>query len=90
MDNQGDIFGTTEGGGNADEQSGEGVLFRMGADGKYKVLHVFCSLADCADGGSPVDGVTSAPSGVFFGATSYGGSHPTQGYAGGTVFMLKP
>ncbi|HEX4861334.1 MAG TPA: choice-of-anchor tandem repeat GloVer-containing protein, partial [Rhizomicrobium sp.] len=84
------IFGTTSIGGTTYNDVGAGVVFRMGADGKYKVLHAFCSSANCADGAFPDDGVVIAPSGKLYGTTSAGGAHPTDGFAAGTVFEITP
>jgi uncharacterized repeat protein (TIGR03803 family) len=90
IDAVGNIFGTTGIGGNAYEGVGGGVLFRYGADGTFEVLHKFCSLADCADGVFPGDGVSIAPSGKLYGTTSAGGAHPTDGFSAGTVYELTP
>jgi len=82
MDSQGTIYGVTPTGGTS--QYGQGVIYRMEGN-KFTVLHVFCSLADCADGGIPGDSVVFGPSGSLYGVTGEGGAHGS-----GTVFELTP
>lgn len=91
LDSSGNIFGVTfEGGGNDTDQSGigGGVVFEL-TGGELKVLHRFCSAANCADGEYPQAGLGMDASGVLFGATRFGGMFGgTQ--IGGTVFRLTP
>ena len=46
--NDGFLYGFADGG-----PSNEGVVFKISKTGVFKVLHAFCSLANCADGASP-------------------------------------
>ncbi|HEY3778607.1 MAG TPA: choice-of-anchor tandem repeat GloVer-containing protein [Rhizomicrobium sp.] len=93
IDVNGNLYGTTVNGGNSKDA---GVVFELARtdSGWHEVtLYKFCSHADCADGGSPRDGLTyeGAASGQLydgvsplFGTTYYGGT------GGGTVFSLTP
>jgi uncharacterized repeat protein (TIGR03803 family) len=54
------------------------------------MLYNFCSLANCADGGLPVSGLTSDGKGNMFGTTLYGGVGYPQNNGYGTVFELSP
>lgn len=90
VDSSGTVFGTTTSGGNTHNGSGGGVVFRRDADGTFTVLHDFCSLANCADGVNPTDGVILAPSGKLYGITRNGGANQSEEVAGGTVFEIAP
>ena len=69
----GNLYGTTFAGGGGDV----GVLYRVAKDGTgFKVLHSFCSAANCADG-SFATGVTAGLDGNIYGATSQGGTRKT-------------
>jgi uncharacterized repeat protein (TIGR03803 family) len=54
------------------------------AQTNVKVLHTFCSLAKCADGGSP-SGLIRDAEGNLYGSTSLGGTH-----AKGVLYKLAP
>src|ERR1700744_6013121 len=60
FDSQGNIYGTTRGGG---DLLGNGVVYKLppppGGSGPWteSVLYTFCSLTNCADGGNPYGGV---------------------------------
>lgn len=69
QDANGNLYGTTYFGGNAND----GVLFELSAKGKYSVLHSFCSESNCTDGSEPAAGVTLDSSGDIFGITGRGG-----------------
>jgi hypothetical protein len=76
LDEQGNLFGTTElGGGNDIDLNGlgGGVAYELSGS-SFSVLHAFCSLADCADGEYPADG-TLIPDGHghLFGTVQLGG-----------------
>ncbi len=62
-----------------------GELFRVSPSGEFKVLHTFCSLANCADGGfadsPPIQGID----GNFYGVAGGGGSRQ-----GGVMYKLTP
>jgi len=68
MDASGDLFGTTSNGGKGLRG---GTVFKIGEDGKERVLHTFRS----AHGGSdPQAGVIRDAQGNLYGTTLYGGS----------------
>ncbi len=69
------LLGTTWAGGGNDEDGnhiGSGVLFELSGR-RYKVVHSFCSLPQCADGQSPAGPVVQ-DNGAVVGATSLGGA----------------
>jgi uncharacterized repeat protein (TIGR03803 family) len=80
IDASGNIYGTVPHGG----KHGFGVLFRIGTDGAYEVVHDFCALANCSDGGIP-DHLVMAADGVLYGIATQGGAN-----GGGTVFAFTP
>ncbi|HEX4859815.1 MAG TPA: choice-of-anchor tandem repeat GloVer-containing protein [Rhizomicrobium sp.] len=80
IDAFGNIYGTTRRGG----KYGSGVLFRIGTDGSYEVVHNFCAQAGCADGKTP-DHLVMAADGSLYGNTVEGGASN-----GGTVFEFTP
>src|ERR1019366_2355105 len=88
FDSQGNLYGTTHGGGNANY----GVVFKLtpppGGNGPWTetVLYSFCSLANCSDGAGPSAGVIFDANGNLYGTTQDGGSGP--GY--GVVYKLSP
>jgi uncharacterized repeat protein (TIGR03803 family) len=77
----GDLYGTTELGGNLDG----GTIFQITPSGAFTTLRSFCSLANCADGEYPYSGLIQATNGDLYGSTDFGG---TRG--GGTVFEFTP
>jgi uncharacterized repeat protein (TIGR03803 family) len=84
----GNFYGTTYAGGSIGKTFlNYGVVFRVTPAGKYTVLHAFCSLAGCADGGEPVGGLVQGSDGNFYGTASVGG----KGLLGeGVVFKITP
>lgn len=82
-DPQGNLYGTTYGGG-----SGKGTVYELSPNGKggwnESVLYSFCSQPGCADGSYP-NGLVQATNGNFYGTTESGGA-----YSAGTVFELSP
>jgi uncharacterized repeat protein (TIGR03803 family) len=77
----GNLYTTaTHGGAN-----GDGAVFKITPAGKLTVLYSFCSQASCADGDTPVSGLTLGREGDFYGATALGG---TLGY--GNIFKITP
>jgi uncharacterized repeat protein (TIGR03803 family) len=76
----GSLYSTANAGG----ANNWGAVFKVTPAGKEIVLYSFCSVADCADGNSPVGGLTLRPDGHFLGTTTYNG--PGVGNGAGTVF----
>jgi uncharacterized repeat protein (TIGR03803 family) len=77
-DSGGDLYGTTAGGGAANE----GVVFKIDKSGNESVLH---SFTGGADGGNPYTGVILGPEKQLYGVTSSGGKANV-----GVVFEIKP
>jgi uncharacterized repeat protein (TIGR03803 family) len=75
------VYGTTFGGGN----TGSGIVFAIGPEGKETVLYSFCQESNCADGGEPVASLISDDSGNVYGTTKVGGA-----YGMGVVFEITP
>jgi uncharacterized repeat protein (TIGR03803 family) len=79
IDPAGNLFGTTENGG----ANYEGTVFKLDASGNETVLYNFCSLANCADGATPLVALVRDASGNLYGTTTGGGAN-----FAGTVFKL--
>jgi uncharacterized repeat protein (TIGR03803 family) len=74
----GNLYGTTSGAAIQDS----GTLFRVSTTGEFKVLHYFCSLANCVDGyeqSTPIQG----NDGNLYGTARLGGAHN-----GGVLYRL--
>ena len=88
----GNLYGTTFGGGCGQENEGEGcgTVFKITPGGKQEVLYLFCSQGGnlCTDGLLPAEGLIQGTDGNFYGSTSNGGT----GYDNdqGTVFNITP
>ncbi len=76
----GDLYGTTSGGG----ANGQGTIFKINSSGTLTTVYSFCSQDGCTDGANPLAGLVQATSGDLYGTTSGGGA---SGY--GTVFRIK-
>jgi len=84
MDSAGNIYGTTDSGGQGQcANGGCGVVFKLDTGGNFTVLHSFTGGADGA--GPASSGVIQGPAGYLFGTTSGGGA-----YNHGVVFKLGP
>jgi uncharacterized repeat protein (TIGR03803 family) len=85
-DDQGNLYGTTYGGG----AHGQGTVFRLSNTGKETVLCSFCSKSNCADGAQPEAGVIQDAEGNLYGTTNGGGgfSNCNSLNGCGTVFKL--
>jgi uncharacterized repeat protein (TIGR03803 family) len=84
MDSQGNLYGTTNGGGYVDSgycRYGCGTVFKLDPNGTLITLHAF----NGTDGGGMLSGVTLAPDGTIYGASDGGGAN-----LAGTIFALKP
>src|ERR1022692_764530 len=75
----GDLYGTTWGGG----VNGQGTGFKITQGGTLTTLYSFCSQTNCADGAYPYAGLVQAANGDLYGTTYFGG---TNGQ--GTVFKI--
>ncbi len=87
LDAQGNLFGTTEFGGDANGncvglQSGCGVVYKVGLKRKLTVLHTFTNLNK--DGAYPLGALLMDGSGTLYGTTSGGGGANNFG----TVFKI--
>ena len=76
----GNFYGTTAYGG----KTNNGVFFGISPTGEYKVLHSFCLLANCQDGGFPLSPI-QGQDGNFYGTTAEGGNG-----SGGVIYKLTP
>jgi uncharacterized repeat protein (TIGR03803 family) len=77
LDAQGNLYGTTYGGGTADY----GTVFEISATGNETVLHSFGATK--GDGKYPYAGLVLDAQGYLYGTTTHGGAHNK-----GTVFKL--
>ena len=80
-DGNGNLIGTTRYGG----RYGQGVVYAISTGAgphDERVLHNFCSKADCPDGRSPMGGVLLV-NGSIYGTASRGGK-----YDGGTIYRI--
>ena len=90
-DKAGNLFGTTNLGGNDANcngygNNGCGTVYEVGPDGTHSVLYVFTGAAD---GGNPVGGLLSDNAGNLYGTTEVGGlTAGCGGFGCGTVFKL--
>lgn len=91
-DQQGNLYGTTSGGGS----NGQGTVFKLtrpsGGETQWTetVLYSFCSQANCSDGGQPLAGVIFDQQGNLYGTTEIGGASANCQGSCGTVFKLTP
>jgi uncharacterized repeat protein (TIGR03803 family) len=93
-DSAGNLYGTTEEGGNLNcaGGSGCGVVFELsptsGGDWTEKVLYTFCSASNCTDGAEPLSGPLLRDSGGNLYGTTYRGGINCNGDGCGIVFEL--
>jgi hypothetical protein len=84
LDSQGNLYGTTEGGG----ANYSGVAYQLtpsqGGAWTFNVLYSFCATNLCSDGAGPFGELAIDAAGNLYGTTVGGG------FAGGTVFELSP
>src|ERR1039458_4281523 len=78
----GDLYGTTIGGGANDD----GTIFKITPGGTLTTLYSFCSQTNCADGANPWAGLVQAANGDLYGTTQSGGANVYYG----TVFKITP
>jgi uncharacterized repeat protein (TIGR03803 family) len=72
QDTNGDLYGTTEYGGNGNP--GSGTIFKISPGGALKTLYSFCAQSGCPDGADPTAALVQATNGDLYGTTTYGGS----------------
>jgi len=82
FDQRGNLYGTTEGGG---EPRGGGVVFKLTPEDKETVFYSFCWQDNCTDGDGPQAGVIFDQKGNLYGTTAAGGEQYS-----GVVFKLTP
>jgi uncharacterized repeat protein (TIGR03803 family) len=70
QDSNGDLYGTTEGGG----ANNRGTVYKITTAGALTTLYSFCNLAGCMDGGQPYAGLVQASNGGLYGTTTAGGN----------------
>jgi uncharacterized repeat protein (TIGR03803 family) len=87
----GDLYGTTTGGGayRGDQVNG-GTVFKMSLGGTLTTLYSFCAQPNCTDGLNPIGPLVQAANGNFYGTTVYGGSNSTCIAGCGTIFEITP
>jgi uncharacterized repeat protein (TIGR03803 family) len=87
LDGEGNLYGSTWGGGNSNN---DGTIFKLAKSGKETVLYSFCSLPLCADGSNPIGNLTMDTAGNLYGVTLNGGTGACISSDGcGTVFELE-
>jgi uncharacterized repeat protein (TIGR03803 family) len=82
----GDLYGTTAGGG---ANGVGGTIFRMTPNGAPTTLYSFCAKDRCTDGQFAASGLVQAANGDLYGTTVAGGANGSNGL-GGTVFKIAP
>lgn len=80
-DETGNLYGTTQLGGN---ESNGGTVFELSGT-SLQTLYSFCSKTSCSDGAQPIGNVILDGAGHIYGTTLMGGAA-----GGGTVFELVP
>jgi uncharacterized repeat protein (TIGR03803 family) len=85
FDQKGNLYGTTQWGGDNGLGNESGAVFKLTPDGKETVLYSFCTQDNCYDGNEPEAGLTLNERGNLYGTAQYGGA-----YGGGVVFKVTP
>jgi uncharacterized repeat protein (TIGR03803 family) len=86
LDQQGNLYGTTQYGG----AHGAGIVFKVTPKGKETVLYNFCAQNNCADGAQPMAGLVFDQNGNLYGSTVEGGVVKNCYNGCGVVFKLTP
>lgn len=92
FDAAGNVYGTTNGGGqNCEGSGGCGTVYELtptaGGGWSETILYNFCSVGNaCLDGSVPYAGLIMDGAGNLYGTTSFGGTESLSG----TVFRLSP
>lgn len=89
------FYGMSEEGGNANAAcapsgDGCGTIFKISNTGQLTTLYRFCALSNCADGATPIDGLTLATDGNFYGTTQGAEYNCAEGSCPGTLFLMTP
>jgi len=88
LGNDGDLYGTTSGGGAVGNDSG--TIFKITPSGTLTTLYSFCAQTNCPDGRSPSAPLVVATDGNFYGTTPEDGANTKNGADYGTVFKMTP
>jgi uncharacterized repeat protein (TIGR03803 family) len=81
----GNLYGTTQQGGEYNGGYNSGTIFRISlSGGGYQIMHTFSGGSGTGDGNGPTAGLTLASDGNFYGTTQFGG---TSG--NGTIFKMN-
>jgi uncharacterized repeat protein (TIGR03803 family) len=80
-DSNGNLYGTTDGGGGSANCVGCGTVFRISPNGHETLLHSFGGAP--SDGAHPYAGLAAGASGYFYGTTHNGGA-----YGFGSVYKI--
>jgi uncharacterized repeat protein (TIGR03803 family) len=89
----GNLYGTTEFGGNYCflSPAGCGTFFEMTTAGKLTTLYTFCQEPNCKDGAEPQGSLIQSANGNFYGTTFEGGNYILpNGFSTGTAFEITP
>src|SRR5579872_1170883 len=82
----GSFYGVTLGDGRGLERS---TVYKITPQGSLTTLHVFCMVANCADGSNAISGLTLAWNGNFYGTSSGPNNTPYPDF-NNTVFRISP
>ena len=86
----GDLYGTTYGGG---AHGSYGTVFKITTGGALTTLYSFCAKSNaqsnCLDGSGPASTLVQATNGNFYGTTSSGGANCVP-FGCGTIFEITP
>ncbi len=89
QDAEGNLYGTTRGGGAHVHAPIGGTVFKVDNTGKETVLYSFCSAPNCTDGENVLAGLIQDSAGNLYGTTAGGGANSGYQCNGcGTVFKL--
>lgn len=90
----GNLYGTTSGGGLGAYNVGWGTAFKVSTHGTLTTIYNFCSLTTgvCPDGSAPIAGLTLGADGNFYGTTSTGAGNTycNESSRCGTAFKMTP
>jgi uncharacterized repeat protein (TIGR03803 family) len=93
-DRAGNLYGTTEAGGDLScasvnpSQRGCGTVFKLSPEGKETILHSFSGSP--SDGATPLAGLTADSAGNLYGTTYVGGTGTCPTFGCGTVYKITP